>query len=320
MKSRILNHPLPYIALILAHIIWGANFVVAKLALREFPVMSLGFLRFAFACILLIPFLMLENSHRSPQAKKLKIKVEHLPTLVFIGLSLVTFNIVFFYEGLLRSTAITASTIQLTIPILSIVGCWIFLKEKIYRINLFGIFLGFIGILILIGLPLLFVGDLNGKSLVGNLLLILSSVSFVIGAILSRKMLKFYPPLVITTIAFLVGMLSFLMPAINDYIADPTWISRITVLGVLGLLYIAILSSVSAYFLFQWGLDRVGVVQANLFQYFEPAVAALVAVPFLSERVSFSFIIGTLLVVLGVYWGTLGKPEHHHLLHHHHRT
>jgi drug/metabolite transporter (DMT)-like permease len=313
MRSRILKSPLPYLALIIAHTIWGANFAVAKLTLREFPVMSLGFLRFAFACILLIPFLLAEN-------RKVRIRVEHLPKLVLIGLSLVTFNIVFFYLGLLNSTAINASALQLIIPLLSIVGCWIFLREKIYRINLFGILLGFVGTLIIIGLPLIFIGDLSGKTLLGNFLLILSSISFVIGAIMSRKMLKFYPPLVITTIAFLVGMLSFLLPAVNDYLVDPAWVNKVTVLGVLGLLYISILSSVSAYFLFQWALERVGVIQANIFQYFEPAIAVAIAVPFLGERISFSFIVGTVLVILGVYWGTLGKPEHHHPHHKHHRT
>jgi len=58
MSSQILSKPLPYIALIIAHLIWGANFVVAKVTLEEFPPMSLAFLRFSIASLLLIPFLL----------------------------------------------------------------------------------------------------------------------------------------------------------------------------------------------------------------------------------------------------------------------
>ena len=49
MTSQILKKPIPYLALILAHLIWGINFIVAKITLQEFPPMSLAFLRFALA-------------------------------------------------------------------------------------------------------------------------------------------------------------------------------------------------------------------------------------------------------------------------------
>lgn len=313
MRSQILTKPLPYLALIVAHIIWGANFVVAKVTLNEFPVMSLAFLRFALAFLLLLPFVF-----TAPKQTR-TLKFDHLPRLIAVGIFMTTLNIALFYEGIKLTTAIDASVLSMCIPIISVVACWIFLKEKIFTANLVGIIIGFIGSISVIGLPLLFVSRLDNLNLLGNGLIILSAVSFVAGSIFSEKTVKFYTPLMMTTIIFLVGAVSFFIPAVLEYVKNPTWITHVSLLGLLGFLYITFLSSISAFFLLMWGLARTNIVQANLFHYIEPAVAATIAVPFLGERISFSFIIGTCLIILGSYFGTLGKT-HHHLIHHkHHR-
>lgn len=315
MASAIFKKPLPYLALLITHLIWGANFVVAKITLQEFPVMSLSFLRFALALVLILPFLFFEV-----EPSRRKIHRKDLPKLLLVGLFLVTINITLFYEGLKRTSAIDSSVLTMVIPILSVLGGWWFLKEKVFWVNLLGILLGLLGTALVIGLPLLFVGNFSTNGLVGNLLIILSSISFVIGAILSKEVLKTYHPLFVLTIMLLIGTLTFFIPAILDYYNNPNWIAHISIFGILGFLYIVILSTVSAMFLLEWGLSKINVVQANLFTYIEPAIAASLAAPLLGERISFSFIIGTCLVVLGVYWGTLGKPHHHHSQHKHHRT
>lgn len=309
-----LKKPLPYLALLFAHLIWGANFVVAKITLEEIPVFSLSFLRFALAALLILPFiLVIKSEHKA-------IKVEHLPKLIGIGVLMVAFSILLFFEGLKRTTAINASVLMMVVPMLSVLAGWWFLKEKIFIVNLLGIIVGLLGSLVVIGLPILFTGNIVVSHMIGNFLILLASVSFVAGAVLSRQMLKHYPALFITGFAFFIGALIFIIPAASEYIQNPEWISRVSVLGILGLLYITILSSVTAFFLHNWGLSRTNLVQSNLFQYLEPAVAASIAVPLLNERISFSFIIGTCLIVLGVYWGTMGKNFHHHDQYRHHRS
>lgn len=314
MSSGMLKKPLPYLALLIAHLIWGANFVVAKITLTEIPVFSLSFLRFALAALLILPFiLVIKNEHK-------KIKIDHLPKLLGIGILMVAFSILLFFEGLKRTTAINASVLTMAIPILSVLGGWWFLKEKIFVVNLLGIAVGLLGAVLVIGLPILFTGNIVASQLIGNTLILLSCVTSVAGAILARQMLKIYPALFITGFSFFIGALIFLVPAINEYIQDPSWLKHVSVLGVLGLLYITILSSITAFLLHNWGLSKTNLVQSTLFQYIEPAIAASIAVPLLDERISFSFIIGTCMIVLGVYWGTLAKGEHHHHHFRHHRS
>ncbi|MBI2018574.1 EamA family transporter [Candidatus Daviesbacteria bacterium] len=305
MSSKIFSKPLPYIALLIAHLIWGANFVVAKITLQEFPPMSLALFRFAFASLFLAPFFLAET-------KKIKIKKQDLPKLIAIGILIITLNITFFFEGIKRTTVINASTLTLTIPILSIILGWWFLKEKIYLINLLGIAVGFLGALLILGLPQIIIGTASAQVLLGNVLIILASMCWVLGSVVAKPILSKYPSLSVTAIAFLLGTVTFFIPAASEYIKNPSWPIQITVLGILGLIYMTLLSSISAYFLFEWGLSKTNVAVANLFQYIEPFVAAALAILILGERISQTFIIGAALIAVGVYLGTLAKAKHHH--------
>ena len=314
MNSEIFKKPIFYLAIIGAHLIWGANYVFAKITLEEIPIMSLGFLRYGLACLLITPFLF------SLAQKDRQVKFEHLPKLVLGALLVACINIAFFYMGLKRTSAIDASVLELSIPVISVIAGWWFLKEKIYYANLAGIILSLLGALSVIGIPLLILGNFSSKQLLGNILILGSAVSFVAGSLILKQMLKIYSPLIVTTVTFLTATFAFSIPALIEYIQNPGWILKVSILGIFGLIYITVLSSICAYFLLLWGLKKIPISHANMIQYIEPAVAASLAVPLLGERISFSFIIGTCLIALGVYWGTLGKNSHHHEHHKHHRN
>lgn len=295
---------LPYLALVVAHLIWGANFIVAKLTLQEIPVMALAFIRFAFASLLLLPFLLLEK-------KKPKIKVSDLPRLLVIGITMVTLNIALFYEGITRTSATTASILTLIIPVFSVLAGWIILKERLYVINLIGVASGLMGAIFIIGVPSLVVGNIDAKTFMGNTLILLASISWVIGMIVSRQMLKKYSSLEITSVAFLTGVITFLIPAIYEYLQNPHWPNQVSLLGLLGLFFITVLSSICAYFLIEWGISYIPVSRANIFQYIEPLVATTLGVLVLGEAIGISFIVGSILIGLGVYLGTLGSFDYH---------
>ncbi|OGE62612.1 hypothetical protein A2964_02480, partial [Candidatus Daviesbacteria bacterium RIFCSPLOWO2_01_FULL_40_27] len=296
--------PIPYIALILAHLIWGANFVVAKITLQEFPPMSLALLRFALASLLLAPFFFSET-------KKVKIDKKDLPKLIAIGVFIIVLNITFFFEGIKRTTAINASVLTLIIPMLSVLMGWWFLKEKVYLVNLLGVALGLLGALTIIGLPQILTGTVAPQMLAGNILIIMASTSWVVGATISKKILKKYSSLVVTAIAFLVGTTAMFIPASLEYLQNPGWMSQVTILGILGLAFMTLLSSISAYFLFEWGLAKTSIAMADLFQYIEPIMATILAVLILGENISSEFLIGAGLIAGGAYLGTLAKEAHH---------
>lgn len=304
MSSQILIKPLPYIALLLAHLIWGGNFIVAKITLQEFPPSTLAFFRFALACLLIAPFFYAET-------RKVKIDRNDLPKLISIGILIITLNITFFFQGITKTTAIHASVLTLIIPMLSVLLGWLFLKEKIYLINLGGILLGLIGAVIIVGLPQIISGSFSSEVLIGNVLIIMAAISWVVGSVFSKEMLKKYPSLTVTGIAFLIGTITFIVPAVNEYIQNPGWPTKVTALGGMGLAYMTILSSISAYFLFEWGLAKTNVVTSNLFQYIEPFIASFLAILILSETLTIELFVGIILISIGVTLGTLAKEIHH---------
>lgn len=283
--------------------------MVAKITLQEFPPMSLALLRFAFASLLLAPFFLAETT-------KVKIEKADLPKLVAIGVFIITLNITFFFEGIKRTTAIDASILSLTVPMLSVLFGWWFLKEKVYLVNLLGIALGFMGALIIVGIPQIFTGTVSAQILTGNVLIILASISWVLGAIVAKKILSKYSSLIVTAVAFLVGTVTFFIPAALEYIQNPGWMNQVTILGILGLAFMTLLSSISAYFLFEWGLSKTSVTIADLFHYLEPFAAIGLAVLILGERISNQFLIGGALIAAGAYLGTLAKEA----LHRHHKA
>ena len=111
--------------------------------------------------------------------------------------------------------------------------------------------------------------------------------------------------------AFLVGTAAMFIPASLEYFQNPDWMSQVTILGILGLTFMTLLSSISAYFLFEWGLAKTSIATADLFQYLEPIMATILAVAILGEKISDQFLIGAALIAAGAYLGTLAKEAHH---------
>lgn len=343
MSPTILKKGWPYLALILAHTIWGVNFIVIKLTLQEFPPMTLAFLRFGLATLLLIPFLIASNDPPwtnlqrifkfLPKVKPAKtskvgfmegktqkfIENKDLPKIVLIGILMVSLNIGFFFLGLEKTTVTYASVLTLIIPVISVIAGWIILKEKIYVVNIFGVLAGLIGTIVILGVPLISIGaGLSSGMMLGNILIILAAVSWVAGALFSKQLLQKYSTLTITFMIFLVGTITFFIPAVNEYFQNPIWVSQITYLGIFGVLYTTLASSISAYFLFQWGMDQLGLVKADLFQYIEPLIAISLGILILGEQLRFSFVVGAVLIILGIYWATIAKPFHQHPKYHRH--
>jgi len=305
MSSKILFRIWPYLAIITAHLIWGGNLIAVKITLQEIPVITLAFLRFSLAFLLLLPFLIL-------QKKFIKFSLSDLPWLVTSGIFMVTLHIAFFFTGLKYTSVTAASILFLIIPILSVIIGWRFFKEKIYLVNLTGIILGLIGAVLVIGMPfaILGVSTWSSSALIGNALIVLSSISWVIGIVISKRIRHKYSSLNITALIFLTGILTFFIPTLLEYWQNPSWVTNVSYLALFGLFYMAAASSVTAYFLFELGLLKLGVIKTDYFRYIEPVIAIPLAILLLGEGIRFSFIIGGILIGLGIYWATLGQPQH----------
>ncbi|MCL5432678.1 MAG: DMT family transporter [Patescibacteria group bacterium] len=278
-----------FLALVLASIIWGATGPVMKLTLESVPIFSLAFIRFFVASLILLPFVF----------KKLSIRREDLPLLFLSALFGVTFNISFFFWGLTMTSGLNSGIIVASTPILTLLFAAVFLGERISRNMILGCIVGILGIAVIIGKDIL----KNGITLspYGDLLILAAVITFIFYEMLSKNLFKRYDPVTITFYSFIIGGLTFLPSLFFEYSINPAWINNLSLSSFFGIAYGIFLSSLAAYLLWQWGLSKSCESCAGFFFYLDPISSTVASVILLSEKITWAFILGSVLIFLGLF-------------------
>lgn len=274
---RKINYPI--VALIVANIIWGAASPIFKYSLQNIPPFSLAFLRFLIAACLLYPFV-----HKNIDYPDLKNK-----WLWFFSLSGITINIIFFFLALQKTQSIDAPIIGSSGPLFILIASALFLREKIKVREIMGTVLGFLGILIIVG-----------TNFSGNFFLIIATLGAVGGVIFGRKFLTEKNSFGSTFWSFLIGTITFLPFMLWEYWQNPGILANLDNRGWTGILFGGFLSSFAAYVLFDWALAKLPANRTTVFTYLDPVVAILIAIPLLGEKITLPFILGSILVFLGI--------------------
>jgi len=140
--------------------------------------------------------------------------------------------------------------------------------------------------------------------LYGNFLIFLSVLAWAMFTLISKNVFnhdktgKRSSPLFITFVTFFSGAL-VLMP----FGLYEIWNSDIDYVHALpGILYMTIFSTVIAYSFFEYGVKKIKVSQASIFQYIQPVFTIPIAMIALNEKFSIYYIAGGALLLLGLYF------------------
>lgn len=288
---------LPFISLLSASVIWGATAPIMKWALEVVPPFSLAFLRFLLACLILIPILW----------RFRKIDRADFGKILLAALLGITANITFFFFGLKLTFAINAALIVATIPVFTIVAAAIFLKEKLTLKLTSSAFLALIGLVLIIGQPIVSFGPTH---LLGAVFLLLASLSWVGFEIVSKKLFKKYSAFTIIFHITWIGAVTFLPLAAFELISSPESFASFNKQAVVGVLFGAIFSSTIAYSAWQWGLSKLTASEAGFFLYLEPISGVIVSILLLGEEITHLFVAGSLLVIFGVIFAESRRKTH----------
>lgn len=291
-------HLLPFLALLLSGVLWGASTPANKLTLEEIPPFTLAFLRFLLATVILTPVFLLSGTHTP-------IHRRDLGRLIVLGLFGITLNIGTTFLGLTMTTGLDAVAIFSLVPLLVAVASAVVLGEKLTRLNLFGQFLALAGV----GAVALSPTGPTVNRLLGDLLLLVSAISVVIYIILSKELFRKYHSATITAFMFLVGVVTFAPLAGIELLQNQNWISGVSHQGLLGLAFIALFTSVIAYLAFEWGLEHSTASLAGLIEHVQLLVGAVLAALILNEVLSTGFVLGSGLILVGIVFAT--RPSHH---------
>jgi drug/metabolite transporter (DMT)-like permease len=280
------------IALIIANTIWGMGPPIFKWALVDIGPFSLAFFRFLGAAIIMFPF----------AVKDLKVEKRDLRKLFLMAFLGITINISFFFVGLENAPSINAGIISSAGPIFILIGSFLFLHEKIRKKILVGANIGLFGVLIIILSPFLKSGINveSGVPLLGNLLLVVAMLGSTASIIFGRELMEKYNPAKITFWNFTIGAITFLPFFFNEF-SKVNYSIHFTDRAMFAIIWGIIMSSAIAYFFQIWALKYMKASQTGIFLYIDPLATVLVAMPLLGEIPGPLYIVGAILVFLGIY-------------------
>src|SRR5258708_7713941 len=299
---KLSKHQLGLLSITLCTIIWSVDSPVYKWALHDIHPFTLAFFRFFLATIIMFPIC----------CKSIKIKFEDFYKIVLLTLTGITLTISFYYLGLSLTQSINEPIIASMLPILLIATSIIFLHEVPKPKIIIGTIVSLIGVLIIVIRPIHHASLYD--SILGNLFFILSILSLVMYTLLLKKFkLSYSSPTLIFWI-FLIATILF-APL---YVLESKAINSFGVVnfrGFFGIIYGAVFSSTLATSFYNYGVKLLKTNEVGIFIYLGPIITALVALPLLHEQITFTYLLGSLFVFLGLF---IAEPNlHYHPLRHH---
>ncbi|OQR57282.1 DMT family transporter [Bacillus sp. CDB3] len=293
MKQTILGA----ICLSLAASIWGGMYVVSKYVLDFIPPLTLVWLRFIIAFVVL--YMILKTTEKK-QKKKVTIYKKDWLLFAWIGFIGYFISITCQFIGTKLSDAHTGSLVTSATPAFMVIFAALILKEKLTTRRLLSTIIATIGVIIVIG------WDIEiGSYFIGTIILVGAAITWALLSIYVKIASARFSSLVITTYAIFFSLFFITPFMIWEFQSSP--IEHMNMYVLLGVLYLGIVSTAGAFFLWNKGLELMDASIGSLFFFFQPLVGSLLGWLLLNETLSSNFFIGGILIICSVLITTFEK-------------
>ncbi|HCS87343.1 MAG TPA: hypothetical protein DIW30_02610 [Bacteroidales bacterium] len=299
-QTNKLKNGLPYLAVLVAMLFWGASGIATKTALRTLQPLSLVTCRFLLAVTIMWLVGKLTKQLQRPDRKD-------LPLFLLAGLAQPVCYYIFETYGIkLLSSPTIAEVLLSTSPLFAPLFAYLLIHERVTLCNILGIALSAVGVLLMV---LVGSSDFSIGSPWGILLAFLAVFSAVIYTVLLRKMPVKYNSLSIVFYVQLSSLL-FFVPMFCLIDLPRVAFSDFTLPALGAISYLAVCSSVIAFILFCYTVRRIGVTCANAFNNIRPVFTALFMFLFFGEHLPWVNILGMGLVIAGLFVCQYEKNNH----------
>jgi drug/metabolite transporter (DMT)-like permease len=288
------RHTFSWLLLILANILWATSYVASKYVLHETSLIIMLALRMGFSAVILLPFLIARRKEL-PLTRKVLLQLAVLSLIGFV------FNKLFEYGGLALTTASDVALLICSESIFTAALSWIVLRERVKKITVAALLLGFVGVYLIIERSVIPTVPTGGGLLriIGDLLVIMALVVEAFYTVRGKALLVKHSPLIITS-ASIVGSLLFWAPVAGWEILARGW-HPISVIGWFSLGWLALMSTVIAYLAWFKGLAKIDGSAAASTLFIQPLLGTLLAIVFLQDQLTPMTIIGGVLIIISVY-------------------
>jgi drug/metabolite transporter (DMT)-like permease len=260
-------------------VIWGLPYLMIRVAVRELDPGTLVFLRTALAALLLTPL----AAYRRGLRPLLPV---WLPLLAY---TVIEVAIPWVLLGR-AETKLSSSLTGLLIAAVPLVGALIVTVgggEHVDRRRWSGLLIGLVGVAAIVGL------DVGQTDVVALLEVAAVAVCYAIGPMIFARYLSEVPAMGVVAASLLLTAIAYLPFALTHWTSSP---SSHVILSVIGL---AVICTAIAFLVFFALINEVGPVRATVITYVNPAVAAVLGVTILNEKLTFGMIAGFALVLAG---------------------
>jgi len=289
-------------ALLLAPpLFWAGNAVVARALVGEFPPLALSFARWVLALLLILPFAMGGLREAWPRLRG------QWPLLMGISaLGVGCYNSLQ-YLALQTSTAVNATLIGASGPIMTLLVGAAFFGSPVRRLQWIGAALSMVGVLFVIAR-----GELMKLATLqldrGDIIMLVATLTWSVYTWLLRTRRPNLPATPFLTLQMALGALMILPFAVLEFL----WTGQAaapTASNFGALTYVALLPSLVAYFCWDRGVARAGAVLPMYFVNLTPVFAGLLSYLFLGEAIGLHHLIGGLLIIAGIHLASRPAPR-----------
>jgi drug/metabolite transporter (DMT)-like permease len=273
---------------LIAASIWGGMYVVSKVILDVVPTFSLLTARLILGVLTLLPFVI----------RKPGIKFTRKQWVQVLGVGLVGYGISLSFQfiGTKLSTAANGSLVTSATPAFVLLfAAWI-LGERVTRLRLAALGLATLGVVIVIDPRN---AHLSPTLFWGNLSLVAAALTWALYSVLIRKVTRGLAVLPVSLVCFLGGML--LTTPVAGFELSISEVGQITPWVILGIVYLGVISTGLAMYLWNLAFARLEAGVASLTFFAQPVVGAGLGALLLGEQLSGMFFAGGLLIGVGLF-------------------
>jgi drug/metabolite transporter (DMT)-like permease len=281
----------PYLLLCITTACWAGNAIVGRLAAGHIPPVTLAFLRWSIAFMLVLPFAW-KHLKRDWPAIHGKLGIMILISVVGIGM----FNTLQ-YWALEYTTALNTLLLQSAGPLIVAIWSLVLLGVRLTPAQAIGVLLSLVGVLVI-----LMHGDLTALSNIsfnkGDLIFLFAMVVFSLYSVLTLKRPAIHG-LSFAAFTFGAGAACLIPFLIWELLTRP--VAALDVPNLLTVMYVSLFPSILAYLCFNRGIQLIGANRAAPFFHMVPVFGSVMAIVFLGEQPQLFHLIGFALVLTGVY-------------------
>jgi drug/metabolite transporter (DMT)-like permease len=281
----------PYLLLAITALCWAGNAIVGRLAAGHIPPVTLSFLRWSIAFLIILPFAW-KHLVRDWAALRARLGIMIVLSVTGIG----AFNTLQ-YWALEHTQALNTLLLQSAGPLFVAVWSLILLGVRLTPAQAAGIALSLTGVLVI-----LLHGDLTALRNIdfntGDLIFTVALAIFGLYSVLSLKRPKIHG-LSFVGFTFGCGAACLIPLLIWELLSRP--VMQLDAMNLLTLFYVAVFPSTLAYLCFNRGVQLIGANRAAPFFHVVPVFGSAMAIVFLGERPQLFHIIGFALVLTGVF-------------------